>query len=471
MRFLPFSLGRKASAQDTELLLSDLTPHNGPQSMLPSDIAKSGNKAAHQEIIPFPPPKPTGKFPSGWRFNVISSIFLGTSILILNLGVTIWASTKFPRDKDIVTIYGGSCSKVKTTITCIHLAVNILGTLLLGASNVCMQLLCAPTRGEVDAAHAKHKWLGIGISSLKNLFYVDRKKSALWVLLGLSSVPLHLLWNSAFVNNFSDNAYVYNAVTEGFLQGAPHNTTLSRINGYPDVAQSMLDSFRNQSLVLLHVTDCIKAYANEFVSEYSNLLLVYDMDDDYNSLLLQRQDDTRGIWMCGDYDYDFADLIQKNATYWNPFSHDHSTPSVLSWTPDGTDYSLDGSIKYCLAEKANTPCRLGVSLPIMAIVLGCNVVKTVCFIMTLLIGGSMYPLVTNGDAVQSFLLRPDSSLQGRCLASKSDVDNKHFWSGQPLPRPWRSKRRPWAAGATISFWLATFIPYAATILLLAFALC
>lgn len=160
MRFLRLSLGRKVPAPDTELLLSDLTPRNGSQTMSPPSIATSGDEATHKEIVPFPPRKPAGRFSSG-------SIFLGTSILIVNLGVTVWASAKFARDKDVITVYEGSCSKVKTTITCIQLAVNILGTLLLGASNVCMQLLCAPTRGEVDAAHPRHKWLDIGISSLR----------------------------------------------------------------------------------------------------------------------------------------------------------------------------------------------------------------------------------------------------------------------------------------------------------------
>ena len=72
----------------------------------------------------------------------------------------------------------------------------------------------------------------------------------------------------------------------------------------------------------------------------------------------------------------------------------------------------------------------------------------------------MYPLVTNGDAVESFLLRPDTCLKDRCLVSKVDVEkNKHFWSKQPLPLQWRSNRWRWAAGATKGFWLATFIPY------------
>ncbi len=173
--------------------------------------------------------------------------------------------------------------------------------------------------------------------------------------------------------------------------------------------------------------------------------------------------------MCDNHGCVFPDLIRQNATSWNSGDQDFKIFEIPTTT--WTTYFLDDSIKYCLAEKANTPCRLGVSLPIMVVVLGCNVVKIVCFIMTLLVGDSMYSLVTNGDAIQSFSLQPDSRLQRRWLVSKSDVDNKHFWSGQPLPRSWRSKRRLWAAGATISFWLATFIPYATTTSFLAFDLC
>jgi len=157
MRFLQFSLDRKAATQDTELLLSNLTPSNGPQSTIPSDIATSDNKATHQVIIPFSLLRLTRNFSNDWRFNVILSFLLRISIFILNLDVTIWASNKLPRNEDVATIYEGSYSKVKTIITYIHLAINILSTLLLDASNVCMQILCAFTREEIDKAHARHK--------------------------------------------------------------------------------------------------------------------------------------------------------------------------------------------------------------------------------------------------------------------------------------------------------------------------
>jgi hypothetical protein len=68
-----------------------------------------------------------------------------------------------------------------------------LSTVLLSGSNYCMQCLSAPSREEVNAAHAKGKWLDIGIPSVHNLKSISMKKVGLWWCLGLSSVPLHLM--------------------------------------------------------------------------------------------------------------------------------------------------------------------------------------------------------------------------------------------------------------------------------------
>lgn len=71
----------------------------------------------------------------------------------------------------------------------------------------------------------------------------------------------------------------------------------------------------------------------------------------------------------------------------------------------------------------------------------------------------MCPLVTNGDAIQSFLLHPDISLKNRCLVSRADVKNKgEFWSPEQLPIMWHARRKVWALGVTKGVWLATFIP-------------
>ena len=168
-------------------------------------------------------------------------------------------------------------------------------------------------------------------TQLKNLFHVDRKKSALWILLGLSSIPLHLLWNSTVVNTLSSNNYIYNAATEEFLRGAPWNTTTT-LTRYPAEGKSILENFRNHSLVFVNVTDCIKAYGLNFNSEYGNLILIYDTGVGNSSLLLQGinygnyigegiTQSGGGAWMCGTKSScDFGELSRENATHWNPWN-------------------------------------------------------------------------------------------------------------------------------------------------------
>jgi hypothetical protein len=87
----------------------------------------------------------------------------------------------------------GDCKAVETKDTWVHLGLNTVATILLASSNYCMQLLSAPSRAEIDKAHAKQKWLDIGIPSVRNLRHLNKKKAILWWILGISSIPLHLV--------------------------------------------------------------------------------------------------------------------------------------------------------------------------------------------------------------------------------------------------------------------------------------
>lgn len=75
----------------------------------------------------------------------------------------------------------------------IHILINIVSTLLLGASNYCMQTVSAPMRQDVDNAHARGKWLDIGIPSVRNVLYIEKRRLVVWLCLGLSSLPLHFM--------------------------------------------------------------------------------------------------------------------------------------------------------------------------------------------------------------------------------------------------------------------------------------
>ncbi|ROV91529.1 hypothetical protein VMCG_09466 [Cytospora schulzeri] len=86
-----------------------------------------------------------------------------------------------------------------------------------------MQVLNAPTRDEVDRAHAKGRWLEIGIPSIKNAFHVSGFKTLAWVLFNISSVPIHLLSNSAvFETDYQGNQWWLTMASESFLQGGKY---------------------------------------------------------------------------------------------------------------------------------------------------------------------------------------------------------------------------------------------------------
>lgn len=90
-------------------------------------------------------------------------------------------------------IYEGSCSVPKHWEIGPHFVINILNTVVLAASNYCMQLLSAPTRKDVDRAHSRHTWLEIGIPGLRNISATSTRQLILWLLLMITSAPIHLM--------------------------------------------------------------------------------------------------------------------------------------------------------------------------------------------------------------------------------------------------------------------------------------
>lgn len=87
----------------------------------------------------------------------------------------------------------GTCESVEAQSWWLHMVINILSSLLLAGSSYYMQCLSALTRDEINRAHAKHSFLGVGILSLRNVRVFRGTRAALWILLALSSLPLHLV--------------------------------------------------------------------------------------------------------------------------------------------------------------------------------------------------------------------------------------------------------------------------------------
>jgi hypothetical protein len=130
---------------------------------------------------------------SGWRGGFVLAVIGSSLVLLINIICAIVAATAGKPLEGIATIYGGSCVVASRWSTSLHLLINILSSSLLGASSYCMQRLVAPTREEIDKAHKKDKWLDVGVLSLRNLPNISKRRLAVWLLLALSSIPLHFL--------------------------------------------------------------------------------------------------------------------------------------------------------------------------------------------------------------------------------------------------------------------------------------
>lgn len=133
---------------------------------------------------------------TGWKLGTMMAACLTFTILVGNvilLGVFAAQIRREGYPKSVAPIRSGDCEAIKKIGIGIHLLINIIGTFLLGASNYCMQTISAPTREDVDRAHAKSSWLDIGVPSIKNLFHIKRRRLFVWLCLGASSIPLHLV--------------------------------------------------------------------------------------------------------------------------------------------------------------------------------------------------------------------------------------------------------------------------------------
>jgi hypothetical protein len=132
-------------------------------------------------------------FVAGWRAGLLRAFLLSLVALIVNVAIYAWLFATYNTAAGSATIMSGSCIMISRANTGIHAALNVLSTLVLGASTYAMQGMTAPTRKEVDVAHSKGKWVEIGTSSVRNLFHVRRRNAWIWGILALTSLPFHLL--------------------------------------------------------------------------------------------------------------------------------------------------------------------------------------------------------------------------------------------------------------------------------------
>ena len=392
----------------------------------------------------------------GYHFGVLCCAAVAAVVLIINLILTIWAVSTHSIQNGLGTLQDGSCKKTATLAFWTHLAINILSTLLLGASNYSMQCLSSPTRSEIDKAHGQGIWLDIGVPSIRNLRRLSVSRIVLWWLLAISSLPLHLLYNSVVFSSLCTHEFAIFVVSSEFLEGAPFQVSPDfggEVNS--DLLTPSLREYQvNQSsLQRLENKPCLEIYTAPYISANSNLVLVSDFSNFSNSLLTYdplvspREDDTYT-------DDPFRDYVLNTEFIAKPQSWSIYVDDYENILPSRSNGSLpipeQTHIQFCLSKPEEEHCKLEFSLAIMSVVIICNTMKAICMGI-IAWKHDNEPLVTLGDALASFLDRYDTTTRGHCIRGKVHFEKRRAWDRHPSR--WHQNTMRWFRAASLRRWL------------------
>ncbi|KAI1277435.1 hypothetical protein F5Y07DRAFT_362955 [Xylaria sp. FL0933] len=181
--------------------------------------------------------------PKGWRRTAIINVVLA-SVCDLILLIILIISLSQPGASLVhpSIVFYGSCTTSSRLNLLLHFLINIISTAVLASSNFFMQILNAPSRQEIDRAHTWLQSLDIGIPSVRNLSHVSKLKSASWLIFLVTSIPIHLIFNSSVFETTYDGAEWYlTLATEAFTQEAsffPPGASLSPAGSFSPFSSS-----------------------------------------------------------------------------------------------------------------------------------------------------------------------------------------------------------------------------------------
>lgn len=389
----------------------------------------------------------TANFKRGITFCLGLAIF----IFCINLALTIWSCTGEATDEGTRVLQQGSCRSASRTNTAVHVLINALSAVLLAASNYCMQICIAPSRADIDKAHASRRWLSIGVPSLRNFNHVSPLRRACWALLCISSLPLHLIYNSTIFQTLVTNEYAVGAVDESFLWP---NTTYAvpeelinvgiiwqaddtmRIDTNATARENAFISMLTDSPTWDNLTllECARIYSQPLLATHRTLVLVtsHNASITDNPFEFYYVGAGNNGWMCGGDDYYSGNDLNTPTTLCSP---SQSTLAKAARQPRSP-----GTPMYCLAQPLREECTLEVSRSIAIGVCVANLIKVIV-ISVVLLKATDTPMVTLGDAIASFIQVQDASVRG--LSAEDCKNINAAWErshpGPPWGRTWESR--------------------------------
>ncbi|KAI9853055.1 MAG: hypothetical protein M1824_001638 [Vezdaea acicularis] len=164
-------------------------------------------------------------------------------------------------------------------------------------------------------------------------------------------------------------------------------------------------------------------------------------------------------WIC---EGDHFGLFQQKSTCADEVSK--SLPHLKTWT---TSHYCNSYVMYCLGEVVEEMCTLRFSLWVTLVVILCNMGKLGAMLLVLQTSSHLKPLITLGDAIESFLMKPDPNTEALCLVTRQNIGSqdivvieKNFGERGNLgllARDWQCATRRWYQSATFGRWRISFL--------------
>jgi hypothetical protein len=192
----------------------------------------------------------------------------------------------------------------------------------------------------------------------------------------------------------------------------------------------------SRQLAKANTEDCINAYARAIQYRRSDLILVtenlFSLEPmvkmyHYNSIATLRHKNHGSIYSCaaGQFDWICMQFSTKDCPHVATCSkiiEKWNRTQTPGWKPFGDP------VLYCLYEKVEEQCVLRFSTPLAWAVTCLNAVK-IFVLLWIFFFFKEQPLLTIGDAVMSFLVRPDITTKSLGMMGRSNIN---WWTDKPL---------------------------------------
>jgi hypothetical protein len=236
----------------------------------------------------------------------------------------------------------------------------------------------------------------------------------------------------------------------------------SKAKGLLDMpVDGLYSAFKEGRFERLETQACVEAYLQPFQSKRSELLLVADgnengvfghmEDPPSTSVILDHFDDCGSHqsfqWMCKQYQMKGVRCPKLCEELFGPLRAD---AAITNWKP----YS-NKTVNYCYSMPSEEHCKLKFSTTLLFIVVGLNLFKALLMFTCAFTWKTDVPMLTVGDAVASFLERPDETTANMCLLTRDDIWQMGYWK-QPGGVFENQRRRRYMAASSVK-WVLTLL--------------